>query len=170
MRFKATFNIPTLDLTQWKSKVSIQITDALEKGVIAWLNAATAPVPVWSGASLATFKPLAQRVNFVLSISPTTIGSQLGLGPNVGAAKSTGRFFGDPKKGEFFAEYSTNLDHLVFNEFANANTGADPKVFARLRNPGPYNFQIAGNNAFRQAVGAVRLPFPKLTSKKRIKV
>lgn len=170
MRFKAIFNLPTLDITKWKAKIEREMTDALELGVIAWLSAATAPIPVWSGASLATFKPLAQRVNFVLSINPTTIGSQLGLGPNVGAARSTGKLFGDPRKGEFFAEYTTNLAHLIFNEFANANSGADPKVFARLKNPGPYNFQIAGNNAFRQAVGSIRLPFPKLISKQRVKV
>lgn len=170
MRFKATFKLPTLNLRTWNLEVQTRMSSALERGVIAWLGAATAPIPVWSGASLGTFRPLAQRVNFVLSIAPTRLGSQKGLGAAAGESQSTGRFFGDAKKGQFFAEYSTKLEHLIFNEFADANQGGDPKVFSRLRNPGPYNFQVAGVRAFQQEISGLRIPLPRLTSKKRIQI
>ena len=170
MRFKATFITPTLLIPEWKARVQREMQSALERGVIAWLAAATAPIPVWSGASRATFQALAARVNFVLSIDPTGLGSRLGVGPAGGAAASSGRFFGSPSKGEFFAEYRTSLEHLVFNEFNNANAGGDPKVFSRLRSPGPYNFQAAGNAAFRQVVNGIRLPFPKFRAGKKVKV
>lgn len=170
MRFKAIFSLPTYDLSKWNSLVQTEMSDALERGIIAWLTAATAPIPVWSGASQGTFLDLAARVNFVLAIRPTALGSKLGGSPQTGQSQSTGKLFGNNLKGEFFAEYSTRLDHLVFNEFANANAGGDPKVFSRLKNPGPYNFQVAGNQAYRRAVASARLPFPRLISKKKVTV
>jgi len=170
MKFTATFNLPTESPAKWKKQVALKMQDALERGVIAWLNAATAPVPVWSGASLATFKPLASRVNFAISITPTPLGTRRGQGPGAGSSKSTGKLLINKKAGTYFAEYSTSLKHLIFNEFNNANTGGDPSVWGRLRTPGPYNFQIAGAAAFQAAMSSVRLPLPKLTSKKRITI
>lgn len=170
MRFKAIFNLPTEEPEKWKRKVAVEMEAALEKGIIAWLNAATAPVPVWSGASLATFKPLASRVNFALAITPTANGARRGQGTSAGSSRSTGTININTRVGTYFAEYSTSLKHLIFNEFNNANAGGDPAVWGSLRTPGPYNFQIAGAAAFQASVSGVRLPFPKLTSKKRITV
>lgn len=168
MKFTATFVTPTLGLQRWKADLRQDMEDALERGVVAWLNAALAPIPVWSGASHGTFRELAARVNFVLAISPTANGARLGLGPAAGQAASTGRLFGNPNKGEYFAEYSTTLRHLVYNEFFDGNT--DPRVFSQLRHPTPYSFQIAANNAFRQVASSTRLPVIRFQDGKKITV
>jgi hypothetical protein len=139
------------------------MTSTLKKAAIAWLAAATAPIPAWSGASLGTFSELAQEVGFSLSINPTPNGRRLGLGPGAGAAASSGRFSGDIRRGLYFFEYSTNLEHLVFNEFQNANLGGDPKVFSQLKRPGPYRFQEKATSAFLGVVSGVTLPLPRFS-------
>ncbi len=158
MQFKATFEKPRIDRAAWFRLMGGEMEQTLEIAVVAWLNAATAPIPVWSGASRGTFSDLAARVNFSLRIAPTALGSKLGLGPSTGAAQSTGTFTVDRRRGIFRAKYSTSLEHLIFNEFNNANAGGDPKVFARLRNPGPYGFLDKGAAAFERAAAQGKLP------------
>ena len=109
---------------------------------------------------LGTFSELAAEVGFSLQINPTAAGRRLGLGPGAGAAQSSGRFGGNIKTGVFTFEYTTTLEHLIFNEFNNANVTIDPKVFASLRNPGPYKFQEKGLLAFLTSVRDARLPRP----------
>jgi hypothetical protein len=143
---------------------------ALKRAAIAWLSAATAPIPTWSGASLGTFSELAAEVGFTLSINPTANGRRLGLGPGAGAAASTGRFGGSIRRGVFTFEYTTSLEHLIFNEFNNANVVIDPKVFSSLKHPGPYMFQQKGLAAFIESVKTVELPRPEVSvrSTKRV--
>jgi hypothetical protein len=167
MRFKATFQKPRVDMNKWRRELDSDIGTALELAVVAWLNAATAPIPAWSGASLGTFSELASRVNFALAIQPTPLGAQMGLGASAGRAASKGTLTNDPKTGLYQAEYSTSLEHLIFNEFNNANAGGDDKVFARLRNPGPYGFLSKGNAAFTQAASQATLPKVTFKTTKR---
>ena len=160
MKFKGTLRKPRIQLAAWKRRTESRMLSTLKKSAIAWLSAATLPVPAWSGASLGTFSELASEVGFSLSIQPTAAGRRLGLGPGAGAAQSSGRFGGDIKNGVFTFEYRTTLEHLIFNEFNNANVTIDPKVFASLRNPGPYQFQAKGLAAFLEVVRDARLPKP----------
>lgn len=158
MQFKATFEKPRLDLAAWRRQMAVEMETTLEIALVAWLSAATAPIPTWSGASLGTFSELAARVNFQLRISPTALGSKLGQGPDAGAAASKGTIDIDKRNGLFKAEYSTSLEHLIYNEFNNANAGGDPRVFARLKNPGPYGFLEKGASAFERAAQRGSLP------------
>ena len=158
IRFEVQLQKARIDKRAWLNQLAIEMEQSLEEALIAWLNAATAPIPVWSGASLGTFSHLAERVNFILRISPTPRGSQLGEGESAGKAQSTGTIDIDSKRGLFNAEYSTSLEHLIFNEFNNANLGGDPKVFSRLRSPGPYGFLAAGREAFERVVSQAELP------------
>lgn len=163
MRFRGTLRKPRLLLNQWKRQTERRMLAELKKAAIAWLSAATAPIPAWSGASLGTFSELAAEVGFTLRISPTANGRRLGLGPGAGAAASTGRFGGSIRDGIFTFEYTTDLEHLIFNEFNNANVTIDPKVFSTLKKPGPYQFQDRGRAAFEASVAGLRLPAPKFT-------
>ncbi len=156
MRFKATFVKPRIDFAKWRRALDDDIGMTLELAVVAWLNAATAPIPTWSGAARGTFSELAARVNFALSIQPTPLGAQIGLGAAAGRAASSGTLTNDPKRGIYQAEYSTSLEHLIFNEFNDGNT--DPRVFSRLKNPTPYGFLAKGNAAFSQAASKATLP------------
>lgn len=128
------------------------------QGVTAWLTQADILVPVWSGASKATFTELANEVNFNLSIvkavrAPNRIAK--------GRSAGQGDLKIDARNAIGEATYSTTLDHLVFNEFNNANAGGDPKVFSRLKNPGPYNFLEQANAAFEAATDDFQFPRPK---------
>lgn len=163
MRFKGTLRKPRLLLNKWKRDTERRMLSELKRAAIAWLAAATAPIPTWSGASLGTFSELASEVGFTLQITPTANGRRLGLGPGAGAAASTGRFGGNIRNGLFTFEYSTNLEHLIFNEFNNANTTIDPRVFSSLKRPGPYKFQEKGRTAFLASIAQARLPEPEFT-------
>jgi len=117
---------------------------------------------VWSGASAATFLHLANEIRSTIPItngnaSGIAYGKRFGDG-GIEVEKGVGRFF-----------YSTDLPHLVYNEYHNANIDPDPGIFGRLRHPGPYRFQRAGQEAVEQALHEVEgLPSPFLA--RRIKV
>lgn len=118
---------------------------------------------VWSGASAATFLHLANEIK---STIPITNGTAAGI--------AYGKRFGDGGidiergVGKFY--YSTDLPHLVYNEYHNANVQPDATLFARLKHPGPYRFQEAGHEAIERALHDITgLPSPLLARRIQIK-
>lgn len=168
LKVTATFKPPTFDYSKWKTLSDEKMREQLAKAVFVWIQAATAPIPVWSGASLATFQPLASEISYNLSIRGTRHGDFRGLGPAVGVAESEGSF--EESKGVFKAIYATSLRHLIWNEYHNANTDPDPSLFGKLKNPGPYNFQEKGRAAALPIVKDVRMPMPVIKPGKTIRV
>jgi hypothetical protein len=170
--FKLTgaFHVLAIDKSRWLRETELLMADLLGQAIAAWLAAATAPIPAWSGASLGTFSKLAAEVGFHLGIAATPNGIRGGLGPGAGAAASTGTVEISASKGVYAFEYSTTLRHLIFNEFKNANVTPDPAVFSRLKRPGPYQFQEKGAEAFLQVAKEASLPFPRITSKRTIRL
>lgn len=156
MKIKATFRVPRVDFGKYRRALQDTIGDALGQAAFEWLGATTAAIPVWSGASLATFLPLASQIGLSLSVSPVTRSSGISLGLN----NATGNVTADPDRGVYKFEYSTTLAHLIFNEFNNANISPDPGLFSKLINPGPYEFQKKGQEAFKKVADDVRLPAP----------
>ena len=154
MKVKATFKVPTLNFDRFKNKVHQELSDAIAYGAFEWINAAVSKIPVWSGASHATFLQLAKAIGFHLSINPVAAIKDTNLGIEYGF----GDFTTDMSTGKYSFEYATTLEHLIFNEYQNANGGADPNVFYRLKDPGPYGFQEFANEAFKKAVAEVHLP------------
>lgn len=151
MRFKAKFEKPSVNLEGYKRRLQQLLIEAVAYGAYEWLDATTTLVPVWSGASRATFLHLARTVGY--NLTGTRGGG--GFAPNrvpLGIANSEGEFNSE-KPGVVFFKYATTLRHLIFNEYNNANLGGDPKVFSQLTNPGPYNFQAAGKEAFLKVAG-----------------
>lgn len=140
----------------YKRRLDASLSKHLEKAAATWLNATVLLlIPVWSGASRATFLKLAREVGFPLTITgiranPDLISSQPDRwGPRAGFQHSQGQVTKDPAIGLFKFTYGTDLFHLVFNEEQNANASpAAGRLFSRLENPGPYNFQEIGADAF----------------------
>jgi hypothetical protein len=156
--FKITgkFREPFIDMEKYKKLLQDQLVESLIQATMQWLGAATAIIPVWSGASRATFLSLARAINYSLTISPKVI-SRISMG----SAESEGGLKIDKDTGKFSFFYSTTLEHLVYNEYNNANENPDPGLFARLLQPGPYNFQETARQAFLAEIRNVMLPDPR---------
>jgi hypothetical protein len=163
MKFKGTFRCFRISLEKYRQLVHEELSEAIAHAAFEWMQAVLAEIPVWSGASHATFLRLSREVGFNLSISPSVI-SRIPYGQRHG----DGEVIADRDKGLYLFKYETTLEHLIFNEQFNANLGGDPKVFHRLRKPGPYQFQEKGQAAFRDFAANVQLPSPWNTLKVKV--
>lgn len=155
MKIKATFQVPRLNLTSYIVALSETLSDALAQAAFEWINAATAEIPVWSGASHGTFLRLAQAIDFNLQIdSKSNAPRRVGYGQR----NSDGGLDIDAAKGRFKFMYETSLKHLVYNEYNNANIDPDPGLLSQLLDPGPYDFQTTAAEAFLSSTRSVTLP------------
>lgn len=159
MHLEALFEIPRVDWNRFRAALHERLVTALSEATRKYLEAtAVAAVPVWSGASRATFSPLASHVSFALATMPVA------GAPNridLGLANGTGLWTAGERQGVYAFTYSTTLPHLIINEYYNANTFTNPetgKPYFHLHRPGPYHFQEAGARAFDEVAATVRLP------------
>ena len=159
MKWKGTLRAPRLDLTAYRKKLHEHLSQQTIEAAKKWFDGAimSHPIPVWSGASRATFRKLADQVGYSLPISPV-VASRIPLGEGA----SQGHLTLNLQKGKYTVHYSTTLKHLVFNEYNNANAHG-----FHLKNPGPYNFQVKGQAAFEAYASTIRLysPWKFLTPK-----
>lgn len=155
MKFTYKYRRPRLDLAGYKEALDKHMSELLEQGLMAWLEAVITEVPVWSGASRATFIKVAKTIGFSVPVSG-------GPAPfdrtSIGQAASTGELEVDVEKGLYVFTYGTSLPWLIWNEHHNANLDPDPTLFAKLTRPGPYEFQLKGMAAFLHATGSIGLP------------
>lgn len=157
MKFQATFQVPSVDFAAYRRRLADELSSQLTYGALRWIESILEIIPQWSGASRATFLHITREIGFSLTIS------QSGNAPDrtdEGERKSSGKFTLDTANGKFFFEYHTSLEHLVYNEYNNANISPDPGLFSELIKPGPYNFQEVGATAFLAVVKGTKLPDP----------
>jgi hypothetical protein len=155
MKFKGTLRSLRIDMSAYKKALHEQLSEDIAQGAFLWLNAVLSQIPVWSGASHATFLRLSREVGYNLAIQPGVV-SRISYGQRHGDGEVTA----DPTKGQYSFNYETTLKHLVYNEFNDANVIPDPALFSRLLRPGPYGFQAAGQKVFEEFARTVRLPNP----------
>jgi len=138
---RARLERPRFNLSAYRRALDREITEILARSAFEYIVAAVEQIPVWSGASRATFTQLASIVSAPLSISPV-----VSSGVSRGASQGSGGLNVRNGLGSFI--YETTLPHLVFNESNDGNTTRGPGQFGRLLTPGPYNFQeVAGGRA-----------------------
>lgn len=165
VKFTGKLRQVVIDKAKWESRLNAILEREIKRAATVWLNTAVLLViPVWSGASHATFLKLARAVGAPLSITGikvTNSENSRAVGPRIGFQQSEGKV-SSVSNGKVSFTYGTTLFHLVFNEFNDANQ--DPvagRLFSRLIEPGPYNFQEAGRSAFEgYARTAIELPSP----------
>lgn len=158
MRFSFEYNELRLSPSVWKRLMDQELRAALIQGGIIWINAALSKIPVWSGASHGTFLKLAAKIGYSIQLGG---GVPHMTGPSYGQSHSSAKL--TIYDGAYVLEYTTNLWHLVYNEFNNANANPEEaRVFSRLKQPGPYNFQELAAEEFRNFAKSVRLPSPRL--------
>jgi hypothetical protein len=166
-KFKVRFKTVRIDEAKWRARMDARLTKQLKKAATVWLNATVLLViPVWSGASRGTFLKLARAVGFPLTVTGIK-GSSRGfsgstIGPRAGFQRSEGSISTNEGSGRYTFRYETDLFQLVFNEFENANQNPTAgRLFSRLLQPGPYNFQEIGKDAFEDYVSSTtELPSP----------
>lgn len=166
MKNTATFEKPDFDFAGYQKVLAEQLSQVIAAGAFAWLNAAIAQIPVWSGASHATFLHVARDLGFQLAISPA---SNAPRRVNLGLRNSSGEVNGDAADGVVSFTYETRLPHLVYNEYNNANISPDSGLFAQLLNPGRYGFQQVASEAYVDATRGVSLPDPLRFIKVRLR-
>lgn len=156
IKVSATYQVPKINVSAYKRVLNDTFSRAIADAARVWLQATTVEIPVWSGASLATFAKLASDAGFSLgSLSPVfNAPSRIGLG----LSASQGSLEGDNSRATFKFTYATSLRHLIFNEFNNANASPDSTLFGTLKNPGPYRFQQKGKATVLATLKELRLP------------
>lgn len=155
MKVKALLPVPRLNLAAYRATVHEEMVQILAQAAFEWVTTAIDKIPVWSGASWATFLHVSREIEFDLGILSK------GNAPNrvsYGLRNSDGELEMDSSTGRYFLHYSTKLPHLVWNEFHNANTDPDPGLLSRLLDPGPYHFQEAAKEAFMRVARTAVLP------------
>ena len=151
MKFTGSLAAPRLDLSAYRRAMDKHLREAIAQALMAWLEATVlAEVPVWSGASRATFRALANHIEYNIPIFPVAP-SRISRGE----AESSGSLETDEAKGRYVFKYQTTLPWLLINEYFDATQWG-----FNLRKPGPYDFQKKGQAAFRQFAETVRLPNP----------
>ena len=155
IKVSAIYQVPKINVTAYKRVLNDNFSKAIADAARVWLQATTVEIPVWSGASLATFAKLANDAGFSLGgLSPVfNAPSRIGLG----LSASQGSLEGNNSTATFKFIYATSLRHLIFNEFNNANSSPDSTLFGTLKNPGPYRFQQKGKAAVLPILRNLRL-------------
>jgi hypothetical protein len=143
MKFTAQFSTPRIDVMGYAKALDAHMSEMIAQGLTVWLEAVLAEIPVWSGASRATFTKLASAISYSIPIDPVAV-DRTGRG----MASSDGGMVTDKATGEYTFSYSTTLPWLIWNEYHNANVDPDPSLFYRVLKEGPYNFQVVGARAF----------------------
>ena len=156
MHLTGNFQIPKVDLNQFQQALHEELTKALVTGAKTYLETVVPKdtgegIPVWSGASRATFSQLADHVEYVISCSPVHgAPDRIVMGMGSGTAMFEP---GTVTAGVYSFTYETTLTHLIINEYYDATQWG-----YHLKRPGPYHFQEKGRLAFEQVASTIVLP------------
>ena len=142
-----------IDINQWKRKVAAYMEEEIRDAARDWIKNALSIIPVWSRASHATFKPLADAVGFVI---PTGVLEARKDRSNLGESTSTGRL--EITETTYHFVYETSLRYLAYNEFNNASLGEN-NIFAGLESGTPYQFTVTGAEQFKARRPTLPNPF-----------
>jgi len=151
MKLKAKFMAPLINIDKFRNALHQKLSEALTQACVTWLNtvikeSTAVGLPIWSGASISTFTPLASQVGFELASGPIE-GVKKRVADGVGLFEP-----GTKQAGLYTFTYATDLKHLTINEYR------DVSQWIHLKTPGPYHFQEKGKNAFLEFAKTIELP------------
>lgn len=150
IKIKHAFRVPKIDVATFERRVNAVFSKAISEATFQYLVTISGVIPVWSGASIGTFASLASEIGFHLDVAPAGSAPESRFG--LGKAAGTGEVIVG-SGGQYSFSYSTDLRHLVFNEYNDANA-----VGFHLIRPGPYDFQGKGTDAVKKVFDAVLPP------------
>lgn len=150
MQINARLELPSFDYDAYVLALQRIALETISRASLEYITTALSIIPVYGGASHATFTALAEAAGVPLQINPIARNRIAeGIAASDGGIESNGN--------EYSFTYQTSLPHLNVNERENVNERG-----FNLRNPGPYNFRQAANAAAEQVIGTIVGPDPRL--------
>ena len=160
MKFTFDFKAFTLDLAAIERDILKDLRFYNKAAGQHWLKAVWqgTPIPVWSGASRATFQKLASALGTSIPIGyiPDPDGDKIALGRSL----SEGSVEEDKKEMYVGFRYGTSLRHLHFNEYNLATAGPYPRPYTNNVRFTPYKFQSKAAKVWREYAKKVKLSNP----------
>ena len=150
----------TVDVTGFTKTTDGIMEIQMRQAAREWLRAVIVKVPVWTGMSRGSLKPLGAFLRVKVPISP--VASRKGMGIAAGEKKSSFEF--TKENGRYIFRFEENVAHYTVNEYYNANVSS-PEVAnpdkgkiggtgLNLKNPGPYGSFKAGGKAWQRYIDA----------------
>jgi hypothetical protein len=157
MAIRKSFNLKSikLDIPAWERQLKKEMEEEIKVAAQDWLATVIAIVPVWSRASHATFKPLADAVGFTIPTQPLVAKKDRS---SLGESVSQGRV--EITKDTFHFVYETDLRYLAANEMSHVEF-PEAGIFSPkgLRTPTPFNFTGQAAEQFRARTTELPNPF-----------
>ena len=101
MKFTGTLVAPRIDMAKYRNVLDKHLRETIAQAIVGWLEATVlAEVPVWSGASRATFLALARNIEYNIPIFPVAPSRV-----DRGMAESSGSLEADAMKGRYVFTY-----------------------------------------------------------------
>jgi hypothetical protein len=72
MKFTYKFNIPRINVDRYRNELDKSMREAVAQAVMEWLDAVLMEIPVWSGASRATFIKLGMQIGMNIPVAPAS--------------------------------------------------------------------------------------------------
>jgi len=159
--FITEFYFIDFDFATYKRLMFNAMVNINERAGKAWIEAAVfdTPIPIWSGASRATFEKLASELGTYVPSGPP-----VGNAPDrtsVGRRLSTKSGVIEDKNNAYVGFlYSTHLAHLHYNEYNLAVAGPWPQPRTNNVRFTPYRFQARARDAWENVARTAKLPDP----------
>lgn len=138
LRIKSRLSTFELDPQRYAKSLDEAISTQQRQAARAWLRAVIEKVPVWTGMSRGSLKPLGAYLRVAVPISP--VAQRSGMGPTAGAQQSSFSFTRTGTSWTF--AFTEEVAHFLIND------AFDVSAYIRLRTPGPYNAFKAGEEAY----------------------
>jgi len=135
---KGFYTNVTIDTDRYTKTLDAMMKVQMRQAAREWLRAVIEKVPVWTGMSRGSLKPLGRFLRVAISIRP--VAKRKGMGPGAGEAFQSFSFGVQGTTYSF--EFDEGVEHYLINEFHDVSHSIP------LRTPGPYHSFEAGNQAF----------------------
>jgi hypothetical protein len=153
----------TLDMPKIKQRLFHEMIKINQKATRVWLTEAVfgTPIPLWSGASRASFSKLASQVGMYIPSGPRVSGCPFPRGHAFGMKFDRGTKV-ELEKGKFLVgfTFATRLPHLLYNESSGPNPGPYPAPWSRNVRFTPYHFANRAMRTWKRYAKRQKLPNP----------
>ena len=143
-KFRGTFTTVNVDVNAYIATLDSFMQEKLEEAARRWVEAATGRVPVWTGMSRASLRPITKLANGTIVISPLQAKSRIPEGERLGDASLIARF------PQYELKISTAVEHFVIQDETKVRRGGSPSA--------PWKAFEAGNAAMQAVLSEITLP------------